>query len=117
MRVVLEPDDAQSGGNGAPPRGQDRSDDQHQHMLPGRCGEALLERLHPPASTSRLRPAIAIPSPESAPGEKLAAAEAAANPLVDHIRFNRRSSRDGLEATTARYLAVDGERGEAEEAE
>src|SRR6516162_9943598 len=37
---------------------------------------------------SRLKPVPAIYSPESAPGERLGRAESAANPLIDHIRFN-----------------------------
>src|SRR5215469_6129153 len=38
--------------------------------------------------TSRLKPVPAIYSPESTPGERLDRAESAANPLIDHIRFN-----------------------------
>jgi hypothetical protein len=61
----LEPGDAQSGGDGAPPRGQDGADGQHQHARPGRCDAVkpvwngsirAANRVCP----SRLRPVIAI---------------------------------------------------------
>jgi hypothetical protein len=38
--------------------------------------------------TSRLKPAPTMYSPESVLGERLAGAEAAANPRIDHVRFN-----------------------------
>ena len=91
MRVLRESGDAQRGGDGAPSRGQDGAEDQHQHVLPGWCGEALLERLHPRSQSCWHKPAQTCTRhlfPKSAPGEKLTGAEPAANPLIDHIEFN-----------------------------
>ena len=57
VRVPVEADNAQGGGYGAASRGQDGTDDQHQHVLPGRCVKARLERLHPSGQSGRYEPA------------------------------------------------------------
>ena len=57
VRVLVEAGDAQGGGDGAPPGAEDGAGDQHQHVLPGRCGEAPLNGCIQAGQSGRYEPA------------------------------------------------------------
>lgn len=92
-RLLAAPPDLQGGGHGSPSRGENGADEQHQHMLPGRSGEPVTERLHSGTQPGRHRLARYCDwhrLPRIDVGGKTRQPDAIREPQPDHNRFNRR---------------------------